>query len=161
MPWDSCPAGSQASDSRPRVRTPSASAEGKHRPLFRDSEKGIPFCVARQKEDGVPSPEGVLGSRPGLQARVLDGTNNYAIHVPQNALKNMHIFYGEFNSGELRYTEPKFLAPLGKVAHSFTKNTRSLHYHAPGPAVRDFFEPRGCEPLGFGVHFGYTNVYHG
>ena len=39
-------------DSRTRVRTPSASAEGKH--------------------PGVPSPEGVLGSRPGLQARVLD-----------------------------------------------------------------------------------------
>src|SRR3989338_2736321 len=72
MPWDSCPAGSQANDSRIRVRTPSASAEGKHRPLFCDSEKRIPFFVATQKKDGVPRPESVLCSRPGLQARVLD-----------------------------------------------------------------------------------------
>ena len=81
------------------------------------------------------------------------GKGSYAIHVPENMLPNLRLFYGTFKSGEWRHVEQEFFAPLGEAAKSFDANsTRRLHYYMPGPAVRGYYD--GNYDIMFDVHFG-------
>jgi len=88
------------------------------------------------------------------------GKDSYAIHVPENALPNLRLFYGRYENGQLRYVEQEFNAPLGEIADSFdATKTRRFHYYKPGPAVR------GDVDLGFDdrfdVDFGYAYIFDG
>ena len=87
---------------------------------------------------------------------IVDGwKDSYAIHTPEKALPNLRIYPGTFKSGEFRYVEQEFFAPLGKIAElSNAGIKRKLNYYKPGPGVRGFLN--GDE---FIVGFGYVSGY--
>ncbi|MCX6770487.1 MAG: hypothetical protein NTX79_00360 [Candidatus Micrarchaeota archaeon] len=115
------------------------------------------FTEAQAKQMGIDL------TKPAF-AVIEDGYNivdkskdSYAIHVPENALPNLRLFYGRYESGQLRYVEQEFNAPLGEIAGSFdATKTRRLYYYKPGPAVRGVGDVLGYFSVGvrFDVLFG-------
>ena len=98
------------------------------------------------------------------------GGNGYAIHVPENALPSLRLFYGEYinrgsyaSSPRERHIEQEFNAPLGKTEEGFDPeiaSLRMLFYFKPGPAFRGASSLRAGDR--FQISFGvpYFGAFH-